>query len=358
MALLPLEEELFTLPSRVLTGAAAAALLAAVAGATLLARLRAEEDPDDELHRTASEAAALTDYLAASNRAGLERGCRANQYLALITATPSPSPPRWQRGVSAVELAQRRLAFAYSQLSHADGVPSFFWRGRLSALAALLSGDVVELVGRALAEVDYAPAPLRFCRSAGSGYAIDSEGGSIARAVASLAQTAGRLGDPRLRLALSAEAPMSSGRSSAAFTVLHMGRWSGVHLGVASCGAGGGGEGTAAGELDSDDESLFERSSFWGLHSGTGWLDHDGEFTEWEGMACFGQGDTMELLLDSDEGRLCVKKNGAWLGEVKRQQPRQEPLLPVERPLCWAVALHHRDDAIQLVRTDPAMFDR
>jgi hypothetical protein len=302
-----------------------------------------------------STGAAMTQYLEAANRADLRRGCKMYQYVALVTASPSPRRG-WCSTLSHIELAQRRLAFAYSQLyasttSSQHGAP-FFWRGRPSVLSALDS-DVVELVGRALTAVEYGPAPLRFSAvTAGSGYDIDGESGAVARAAGSLAETAGRLGDPRLRLAMTLDAPMCSGRNSAAFTVVHLGRWSGVHVGVAQC-------------LHSEDAA---GPSFWSLHSGTGWVEHDLNVATWQGMECFGAGDTMELLLDADEGRLYVKKNGVRLGEVgwtPNELPapigathtcRPAPLLTPGQPVCWAVSLNHRDDAVRLERTDPTQF--
>ena len=327
------------------SGLTAAAGCALLAGAALLAgsqpRWAAQQDATG-----AGRATSYGAYVAAADRAQLRRGCERGRYLALVKARPSVSPPRWApEGCSALQLAQRRLAFGCSQLASAgaDGAP-YFWRGRLSPLSGL-SSDVVELVGRALAAVVYAPAPLRFAAScAAAGYDVDGEGGALARAIGSLAAQTGRLGDPKLRVALCAESPMGGGRSSAAFTVARMGRWSGVHVGVARAPAAGAGE-----------------SPFWGLHSGTGWLDHEGSFTEWDGMEPFGQGDVVELLLDGEAGALLVKKNGRLLGELPRGAnvpgglPYGSAPLPGE-PLCWGVALHHRDDAVRVVRTDPAQF--
>lgn len=302
-----------------------------------------------------SNRAAMSQYLEVANRADIRRGCATNQYVALVTASHSPLRS-WCGALTHIELSQRRLAFAYSQLSASNtssrhGAP-FFWRGRPSVLSALNS-DIIELVGRALTAVECAPAPLRFSSvTAGSGYDIDSENGAVARAVGSLAETAGRLGDPRLRLAMALDAPTCSGRSSAAFTVVSLGRWSSIHVGLAQC-------------LRSEDAA---RPSFWGLHSGTGWVEHDLDVTTWQGMEWFGEGDTMELLVDVDEGRLYAKKNGICLGEVGRtvsEQPapigvsrtcRPAPLLTAGQPVCWAASLSHRNDAVRVARTDPTHF--
>lgn len=105
----------------------------------------------------------------------------AEAYLAWVSAAPSPSPPEWaveRRLCTRLQLAQRRLALALSQLSSVAGGTAFggtAGSGTLTATAAApacaahgiaaLASDVVELVGGALNTVSCATPPLRFTKA-------------------------------------------------------------------------------------------------------------------------------------------------------------------------------------------------
>ena len=105
----------------------------------------------------------------------------AEAYLAWVSAAPSPSPPEWaveRRLCTRLQLAQRRLALALSQLSSVAGGTAFggtAGSGTLAATAAApacaahgiaaLASDVVELVGGALNTVSCATPPLRFTKA-------------------------------------------------------------------------------------------------------------------------------------------------------------------------------------------------
>ena len=73
--------------------------------------------------------------------------------------------------------------------------------------------------------------------------------------------------------------------------------------------------------------------------------------SRWVGQQGFRQGDQLELLLDCDEGKLQVKKNGRLLGAAVASRGA----LPVWEELCWAV-VGGEGDAIRIQSTDPQLF--
>jgi hypothetical protein len=161
----------------------------------------------------------------ATHRAAMDAGTAAGHYTALAIEAPTPDPPAWLAAAghgralpTALQLAQRRLAFALSQLSAS---------GADHPLAASVSDDLVQSVGEALALRPVTPPPLRFTLAAEGGYALGAEDGAVVKPIEGLRD--GR----SLRLALCADEVMRTGRHCAAFTIVRMGPWNGMYIGVA-----------------------------------------------------------------------------------------------------------------------------
>ena len=72
-----------------------------------------------------------------------------------------------------------------------------------------------------------------------------------------------------------------------------------------------------------------------------------GSASTWEGRAGYKQGDVVGLLLDLDAGTLTAYKNGSVLG-VMVPNARVKEL--GAGPLCWAVDLYSKGEAVRLTR--------
>ena len=112
----------------------------------------------------------------------------------------------------------------------------------------------------------------------------------------------------------------------------------------------------ARGEQRAELRRDHRRALSWGSHDRAGPADafcgqfsptcgemfHSNSADRWGGMASFGAGDAMRLLLDSDAGTLKIKKNGAPLGVAVRWGAHRRPLLGGEQQLlpCWHPRAH------------------
>jgi hypothetical protein len=82
--------------------------------------------------------------------------------------------------------------------------------------------------------------------------------------------------------------------------------------------------------------------------SASGYLWHNGDGKDWQGMQPYDTGDVLRLLLDSDAGTLTVKKNGTLLGVAVPSG--------LTGDLCWAVSSYHAGDSVRIKAVDPAEF--
>ena len=185
--------------------------------------------------------------------------------------------------------------------------------------------------------------PLRF-GEASEYYDVTGEDGALA--------TATRVVD-HSRLAL-CDAVMEgdSGKHSALFTVVNQPMGYGLHIGVARS------------QADVWRDAL-QVGDFWGLVCNSGRLVHGryedppafwgrppiARSSRWVGQKGFREGDQIEMLLDSTEGTLHVKKNGRVLGAAVATRGA----LPVWEDLCWAM-VGGEGDAIRVQSTDPEAF--
>ena len=84
--------------------------------------------------------------------------------------------------------------------------------------------------------------------------------------------------------------------------------------------------------------------------SGSGSHYQGGSDSDWPGMAGYGRGDTVGLLLDVEGGSLTAFKNGARLGVVVPNE-RVPSLGP--GPFHWAVDLCSKGDSVRIDATKP-----
>jgi hypothetical protein len=127
---------------------------------------------------------------------------------------------------------------------------------------------------------------------------------------------------------------MSSGRSCAEVTVVHVGAEIMVGVGRPT--------------LDPRARNAWSTADFWGVVSYTGRLYNDCDGQAWEGRQPYGTGDVLRLLLDSDAGTLTVKKNGTLLGVAVTSG--------LTGDLCWAVCCHGVGESVRIKAVDPAEF--
>ena len=85
-------------------------------------------------------------------------------------------------------------------------------------------------------------------------------------------------------------------------------------------------------------------------YSGNGRHYQGDSFSDWPGMAGYGRGDTVGLLLDVEGGSLTAFKNGARLGVVVPNE-RVASLGP--GPFHWAVDLDSTGDSVRIDATKP-----
>ena len=86
----------------------------------------------------------------------------------------------------------------------------------------------------------------------------------------------------------------------------------------------------------------------WDSYSGSHY--QGGSDSDWPGMARYGRGDTVGLLLDVEGGSLTAFKNGARLGVVVPNE-RVPSLGP--GPFHWAVDLNCGGDSVRIDATKP-----
>ena len=84
--------------------------------------------------------------------------------------------------------------------------------------------------------------------------------------------------------------------------------------------------------------------------SGDGRHYQGGDYSDWPGMATYGRGDTVGLLLDVEGGSLTAFKNGARLGVVVPNE-RVPSLGP--GPFHWAVDLGGTGTSVRIDATKP-----
>lgn len=181
----------------------------------------------------------------ATHRATLDAARTAGHYTALVITAPTPPLPTWvaessvaQYGYlipTGLQLAQRRLAFALSQLANNDTNPF-----------SVVSEDLMHSIGEVLATLPVIPPPLRFNLAPEGGYILGGEDGAAVR------PTEGLRYANSLRLAVCADEVMRAGRHCAAFTVVRMGPWNGMYIGVTKRPGSG---------------QITEDAPFWGIES-------------------------------------------------------------------------------------------
>ena len=128
---------------------------------------------------------------------------------------------------------------------------------------------------------------------------------------------------------------MSAGRSCAEFTVVHMPPGCSCVIGVGRPG------------LDVSEQNALKSRSFYGFGTG-GRFWRDGEGVDWEGQRRFGEGDVLQLLLDSDMGTLTVKKNGTLLDTHTPDG--------LTGDLCWVATCFGQGVVLRIKGVDPAEF--
>ena len=151
-----------------------------------------------------------------------------------------------------------------------------------------------------------------------------------------------------------AAAPGQPSRFSAAFRIVRKGDGGGGGLYV----------GVARRNADVEQRRCYNTGDFWGIHSGEGYLHHNGASRarlyhsgsngsdlDWRGRQGYREGDTIELHLDAASGILGVIKNRQLLGVAAGRG-----VLPVGEELCWAVACGQAGSAIHVESTDPAAW--
>lgn len=291
----------------------------------------------------------------------LERrgGNATDSYILAVIARPSPPRPWPAAGPdsalwapTSLQIAQRRLAFALGEL---EG----------SVLLAHLDADVLMALGRVLAGLKWPLSllPLRFC-AAGLGYHIT---GASAR-------TDGEQ-NPQWSVALTGTVMVSQRRFSTGEVGLTASdpsvrqkmkhaRSKGVSLPPPDAVLVGGRTccrfsiealsdplmiGLALYENPSRERAHRGDSFPLALGSSTGKVCQGGSRISWPGMQGFGPGDTVDLLLDANSGRVEAKKNGDYLGTVAETG--------VTGQLCWAVSMGGlRHNAVRVESLDPDEF--
>jgi hypothetical protein len=88
--------------------------------------------------------------------------------------------------------------------------------------------------------------------------------------------------------------------------------------------------GVARPKIDVKAPNTEESEEFWGISSRDGMLYNNNWPSGWEGKQGYKTGDVLRLLLDSDVGRLTVKKNGVLLGVAVSTG--------LTGDVCWAVS--------------------
>ena len=137
------------------------------------------------------------------------------------------------------------------------------------------------------------------------------------------------------RIAMCSGHVMSAGRSCAEFTVVHRPPGCSCVIGAARPG------------LDVSEQNALKSRSFYGFGTG-GSFWRDGDNADWDRHQAFGEGDVLQLLLDSDVGTLTLKKNGTLLGTHTPDG--------LTGDLCWVATCFGEGVVVRIKGVDPAEF--